>query len=65
LALGGIVVAATMLWSLVPRPEKFEAPGLLLKPQSHPRLFAELNTIAAALDEPLPRGERRPVPGFD
>jgi len=55
LALGGLVVAATILWSLVPRPEKFEAPGLLLEPQSHPRLFAELHTIAAALDEPLPR----------
>jgi heat shock protein HtpX len=55
LFLGGIVVAATILWSLVPRPEKFEAPGLLLEPQSHPRLFGELHTIAAALDEPLPR----------
>jgi heat shock protein HtpX len=55
LLLAGIVVAATMLWSLVPRPEKFEAPGLLLEPQSHPRLFAELHTIAVALDEPLPR----------
>jgi hypothetical protein len=40
LLLAGIVVAATILWSLVPRPEKFEAPGLLLEPQSHPRLFA-------------------------
>jgi heat shock protein HtpX len=39
----------------VPRPEQFEAPGLLLEPQAHPRLFAELHTIAAALDEPLPR----------
>ena len=55
LLIGGLVVAATLLWSLVPRPEKFEAPGLLLEPQSHPRLFGELNTIAAALDEPLPR----------
>jgi heat shock protein HtpX len=55
LFLGGIVVAVTILWSLVPRAEKFETPGLLLEPQSHPRLFAELHTIAAALDEPLPR----------
>ena len=51
----GVVVAATMLWSLAPRRDKFEAPGLLLEPSSHPRLFAELNAIAAALDEPLPR----------
>jgi len=55
LVLGGIIVGATILWSLVPRREKFEAPGLLLEPPAHPRLFAELQAIAAALDEPLPR----------
>jgi|HubBroStandDraft_6_1064221.scaffolds.fasta_scaffold04678_2 heat shock protein HtpX len=55
LVLGGIVVGATILWSLVPRREKFEAPGLLLEPPAHPRLFAELHSIAAALNEPLPR----------
>src|SRR5580704_5970173 len=55
LVLGGIVVGATILWSLVPRREKFEAPGLLLEPPAHPRLFAELHAIAAALNEPLPR----------
>jgi hypothetical protein len=26
LMLGGIVVAGTILWSLIPRPDKFEAP---------------------------------------
>ena len=55
LVLGGIVVGATILWSLVPRREKFEAPGLLLEPPAHPRLFEELQAIAAALNEPLPR----------
>jgi heat shock protein HtpX len=55
LVLGGIVVGATILWSLVPRREKFEVPGLLLEHSAHPRLFAELSAIAAALDEPLPR----------
>jgi heat shock protein HtpX len=53
--LGGVVVAATILWSIVPRPDRFEAPGLLLEPSAHPRLFAELNTIASSLNEPLPR----------
>ncbi|MGB2654001.1 MAG: M48 family metallopeptidase, partial [Candidatus Acidiferrum sp.] len=53
--LGGIVVGATILWSLVPRREKFEVPGLLLEPSAHPRLFEELNAIAAALEEPVPR----------
>jgi Zn-dependent protease with chaperone function len=55
LMLGGIVVAGTILWSLIPRPDKFEAPGLLLEPSAHPRLFAELNAVASALNEPLPR----------
>jgi heat shock protein HtpX len=53
--LGGIVVGATILLSLVPRRDKFEIPGLLLEPSAHPRLFAELNAIATALNEPLPR----------
>jgi heat shock protein HtpX len=55
LVLGGIVVGATILWSLVPRREKFDVPGLLLEPSAHPRLFSELNTIATSLNEPLPR----------
>lgn len=55
LAIGGVVVAATMLWSLVPRRDKFEAPGLLLEPSAHPRLFEELHGIASALNEPLPQ----------
>jgi len=55
LFLGGIVIAATMFWSLLPRREKFEAPGLLLDRSSQPRLFAHLDDIAASLDEPLPR----------
>lgn len=54
LVLGGVIVGVTILWSLVPRREKFEAPGLLLEPPAHPRLFAELQAIAAALNEPLP-----------
>lgn len=55
LFVGGVIVAATMLWSLVPRRDKFAAPGLPLKRTSHPRLFAELDRIADALREPLPR----------
>jgi len=55
LLLFGIVIAATMLWSLIPRSEKFTAPGLLLDRSRHPRLFAEIDGIAAALNEPVPR----------
>ena len=55
LLLGGVIVAGTILWSLLPRRDKFEAPGLLLEPAGHRRLFEELGGIAAALNEPLPR----------
>ncbi|MGB8475870.1 MAG: M48 family metallopeptidase [Candidatus Acidiferrum sp.] len=50
-----MVVAATLLFSLLPQPDRFKAPGLLLEATSHPRLFAELKAIATALDEPFPR----------
>lgn len=55
LFLGGIAAAGAMLWSLVPRREKFEAPGLLIAPSEHPALFSEIEDIAASLDEPVPR----------
>jgi len=55
LFLFGIIVAATMLWSLIPRRDKFTAPGMLLDRSSQPRLFAELDSIAAVLGETLPR----------
>ncbi len=51
----GIIIAATMLWSLIPRGEEFTAPGPLLDRSCHPRLFAEIDSIAAALNEPVPR----------
>lgn len=54
LFLGGIAMAGAMVWSLVPKQDKFEAPGPTLDPSQHPKLFAEIKTIANALNEPLP-----------
>jgi len=54
LFLFGVAIAAAMLWSLIPQRDKFNPPGPLLDRASHPRLFAEIDGIAAALDEPLP-----------
>ena len=54
LFLGGILVAGAMLWSLVPRREKFEPPGTPLNRDTRPLLLAELDDIAASLNEPLP-----------
>ena len=50
----GFLMGGTLLWSLVPRRDKFKPPGPLLDRASHPRLFAELDAIAAALNEPVP-----------
>jgi hypothetical protein len=54
LFLFGIVIAVAMLWSLIPRSDKFEAPGMLLDHETQPRLFSELESIASALNETLP-----------
>ncbi len=54
LFLFGIAIAAAMLWSLVPRRDQFVAPGMLLDRSTQPRLYAELDDIAASLDERLP-----------
>jgi heat shock protein HtpX len=54
LLLCGIVMGATILWSLVPRRDHFAAPGPRLEPASQPRLFTELRSIAQSLDEPMP-----------
>jgi heat shock protein HtpX len=55
LSVFGIAIAGVLLWSVVPRRDKFTAPGPLLDRESQPRLFAELEHIAACLNEPLPR----------
>ena len=51
----GLVMAGTMLWSLVPRREKFTPPGPRLEAARHPRLFAEIGRLAGSLNEPPPQ----------
>lgn len=53
-AIGALTCAAAILWSIVPRRDKFKPPGPALEPSSHPRLFAEIASIAAEFDEPMP-----------
>jgi len=55
LLLCGPVIAATILWSLVPRRDNFVPPGPRLEAERQPRLFAELENLAKALNEPMPR----------
>jgi len=52
---GGVVMAGTILWSLVPRREKFTPPGPRLEAARHPRLFAEIQRLAKTFNEPPPQ----------
>jgi heat shock protein HtpX len=54
LFLFGIIIAGAMLWSLLPRPDRFKAPGLLIERTAQPRLFAEIENVAGALNERMP-----------
>jgi heat shock protein HtpX len=47
--------AALILWSVVPRPERFKAPGPLLTPESDPHLFQEIFRLARELGQKAPR----------
>ena len=46
--------AVVILWSLLPRFDRFVAPGPRLLPQKHPRLFKELELIAHAMGQQMP-----------
>jgi Zn-dependent protease with chaperone function len=49
-----LIGAGVILWSIVPRPERFLAPGPALEAASNPRLFKELNDVATKVGEPMP-----------
>lgn len=50
-SLGG---AALILWSIVPRPDRFEPPGPRLAPDKQPRLFDLIRRVAHATGQALP-----------
>ena len=54
IALFCIIGAATILWALVPRIDKFEAPGPRLTPTTAPYLFSIIEEIAKATKQPRP-----------
>jgi heat shock protein HtpX len=49
-----LVGAVVILWSIIPRRDRFVAPGARLRPEKHPRLFQELNAIARASHQEMP-----------
>jgi hypothetical protein len=59
LAIFAVVGAGLILWSIVPRLDRFEAPGPRLVPEENPDLFEEIGRIARATHQEPPREERR------
>jgi len=55
LGVASLAAAAVILWSMIPRPDKFTPPGPEITPATQPELFAQLHEIASATGEPMPR----------
>lgn len=51
LCVGG---AAVILWSILPRIDRFEAPGPELRPEDQPELFREIEAIAELTGQSMP-----------
>ena len=54
LALGCVLGAAVILWSVMPRRDRFEAPGPQLEPRRHPKLFEMIRGVASATKQEMP-----------
>lgn len=54
LLLFGVVTAGIILWSILPRIDKFIAPGPQLKPETSPKLFDMLKGIAGVTGQEMP-----------
>ena len=54
LAAFGIVVGITILWSLIPRRDRFEPPGVRIDLSEQRRLAEEIESVASTLGEPMP-----------
>ena len=55
LALFCIVGGGLILWSIIPRPDHFEAPGPVLDESQQPELFSVLSGVAKLTGQELPR----------
>jgi Zn-dependent protease with chaperone function len=50
-----VVLAGLIVWSVLPRPDKFEPPGPRLSEEEQPRLFALVRDIGARTGQAMPR----------
>src|SRR5262249_5394081 len=49
-----LVAACLLLWSLVPRVDRWQPRGIALDPQQQPKLFRELDAVALATEQRVP-----------
>lgn len=54
LTIGCVGGGLAILWSIVPRRDRFEAPGPTLTEPQHPLLFAQLRSVADATRQAMP-----------
>jgi len=54
LAIYCVVPVVVIIWAIIPRRDRFVAPGALLLPERHPRLFKEITEVAAAAGQATP-----------
>jgi Zn-dependent protease with chaperone function len=54
LAFLALVGAGTILWSILPRPDRFDPPGPALVAGRQPRLFAQIEAVASATRQAMP-----------
>ena len=54
LAILCVIGALAILWSVLPRFDKFESPGPQLTRDQHPRLFQELDGVAKSVNQEMP-----------
>jgi len=54
LAVSCVAGALGIVWSILPRPERFVPPGPRLEPRSHPELFRVLREIATDTGQSMP-----------
>jgi Zn-dependent protease with chaperone function len=54
LAIFAVAGAGIILWSILPRPDRFTPPGPSLAAEAHPRLFAALREVAGAVSQAMP-----------
>src|SRR5688572_25075463 len=54
LLVGCVLSALAILWSILPRVDRFVDPGPRLTADKHPRLFQQITEVAAATGQAMP-----------